>query len=106
MSWRFKINRSLSRRVKAKTCYDKTLEELEKKYAKLLDDSKELLSYVMQQFDSLDTLLDKRIGTTDSMKKIEQVHFPTKVHSQSKLPTINKKWSSVTCLFLIKKRIC
>ncbi|CAH1973344.1 unnamed protein product [Acanthoscelides obtectus] len=59
------LNKSLAQRINAKTCYDKTLEEMEEKYANLVKDSAELLKYIREEFGDLESMLNKKTSTDE-----------------------------------------
>lgn len=65
----FQINKSLTQRLKAKTNYDKTLEEIEENYAKLVKNSGALLLVIQKEFAKLDSLLNKHTSTDDVPKE-------------------------------------
>ncbi|KAG5881467.1 hypothetical protein JTB14_000895 [Gonioctena quinquepunctata] len=61
------INKSLAQRIKAKTCYDNTLIEIENNYAKLVKDSGDLLGLIKIEFENLESMINKKTNTEEQL---------------------------------------
>nr|CAH7742941.1 unnamed protein product [Callosobruchus chinensis] len=59
------LNKSLAQRINAKTCYDKTLQEMEEKYANLVKNSADLLMYIKEEFSDLESMINKKTSTDE-----------------------------------------
>lgn len=53
----------MAQRIKAKTNYDKTLEEVEVNYEKLVKNSGDLLQFIQKEFAQLDSQMNKKTNT-------------------------------------------
>ncbi|XP_023020511.1 uncharacterized protein [Leptinotarsa decemlineata] len=60
------INKSLAQRIKAKSSYDNTINEIEENYAKLVRESDDLLGLIKTEFDKLESLINKKTSTEDA----------------------------------------
>nr|CAI5850119.1 unnamed protein product [Callosobruchus analis] len=59
------LNKSLAQRINAKTCYDRTLQEMEEKYANLVKNSADLLMYIKEEFSDLESMINKKTSTDE-----------------------------------------